>query len=217
MKIAVLGTGMVGQTLAAKLVALRHEVMMGARSQDNEKAKAFASKSSPFGLAGDFRAAAAFGELIFNCTQGTASLSALALAGEEALDGKVLIDVSNPLDFGHGTPPTLTVANTDSLGEQIQRTFPKTKVVKALNTMWCGLMVDPRMLPEDHAVFLAGNDNEAKDLVRVLLRSFGWKPAEMIDLGDITASRGTEGMLPLWLRIWGNTKNGAFNFRIVSS
>jgi predicted dinucleotide-binding enzyme len=121
------------------------------------------------------------------------------------------------LDFGHGTPPTLTVANTDSLGEQIQRTFPKTKVVKALNTMWCGLMVDPRMLPEDHAVFLAGNDNEAKDLVRVLLRSFGWKPAEMIDLGDITASRGTEGMLPLWLRIWGNTKNGAFNFRIVSS
>ena len=217
MRISILGTGNVGDTIGSKLVELGHDVMMGSRSANNEKALAFVAKQSGKASAGTFADAAAFGEIIFNCTKGEASLDALKLAGA-ALDGKILIDVANPLDFSRGMPPGLvpSLSNFNSLGEEIQRTFPKVKVVKTLNTMWCGLMVNPRMIGDgNHINYLCGNDAEAKEKVRALLKTFGWKDEQLLDLGDITNARGTEAVLPIWLRVWGATKTGAFNFGIV--
>jgi predicted dinucleotide-binding enzyme len=167
---------------------------------------------------GTFMQAAAFGEMVFNATHGGNTMNALQMAEEGNLKDKVLIDVANPLDFSKGMPPLLIpgLCNTNSLGEEIQRTFPGTKVVKALNTMWCGLMVNPGLIGGgDHNVFICGNDTDAKARVTRLLIQFGWTPNNIIDLGDITAARGTEMMLPVWLRIMNTVGNGAFNYRIV--
>lgn len=215
--LAVFGTGQVGDTIGSKLVDLGHHVMMGSRTTDNEKAKVFVAKHAGKATAGNFHDAAAFGDMIFNCTAGVGSMAALKMAGEHNLNGKIIIDISNPLDFSKGMPPTLAIANTSSLGEEIQKAFPQTKVVKALNTMWCGLMVNPGMINNgDHNTFLSGNDSEAKEEVKKTLYSFGWKENNIMDLGDISTARGTEMYLPLWLRIFGATKNGAFNIKVVS-
>lgn len=214
MKIAVLGTGMVGETIGSKLVALGHEVKMGSRSATNEKAAAWVKKSGAKASQGTFADAAAFGELLFNCTSGSGSLEALNAAGKKNLEGKILLDLSNPLEFSKGMPPTLFVSNTDSLGEQIQRAFPELKVVKTLNTINANVMVDPARIPGEHAVFVSGNDAEAKRQVKQLLtEGFGWK--QVIDLGDITTSRGTESYLMLWLRLWGALGTPDFNISIV--
>lgn len=208
---------MVGEAIGSKLIGLGHSVRMGSRTATNEKALAFVAKH-PGGKAsaGTFAGAAAFGEVIFNCTKGTESMNILRSAGIENLDGKVLVDVANPLDFSNGMPPSLSVCNTDSLGEQIQREFPGVKVVKSLNTMWCGLMVNPGMLNGgDHHVFMSGNDAGAKAVVSGLLQSFGWRSENIIDLGDITTARGTEMMLPVWLSLFMAKNHGAFNIRIV--
>jgi 8-hydroxy-5-deazaflavin:NADPH oxidoreductase len=216
-KIAVFGTGIVGDTIGSKLVELGHFVMMGSRTRDNEKAAAFVTKHNGKATAGTYSEAAAFGEIIFNCTSGIGSIEALKSAGEKNLNGKILIDLANPLDFSKGMPPSLAVVNTNSLAEEIQKTFPEVKVVKTLNTMWCGLMVNPGMINGgDHNVFVNGNDAGAKEKVKEVLKSFGWADKNILDLGDITASRGTEMYLPIWLRIWGATNNGAFNIKIVS-
>lgn len=216
MKIAVLGTGMVGDAIGSKLIELGQEVMMGSRTADNEKAKAFLAKHATKAYIGTFAEAAAFGEIIFNCTSGGASLEALRLAGEENLNGKVLADLANPLDFSNGMPPSLSIVNTNSLGEEIQLAFPGTKVVKTLNTIWCGLMVNPGLVNEgDHTIFVCGNDAGAKEKVIGILVSFGWRIKNILDLGDITKSRGTEMYLPLWLSIYGRSKNGAFNIKVV--
>jgi predicted dinucleotide-binding enzyme len=142
-RIGVLGTGTVGRTIATKLVELGHEVMMGSRTADNRQAAEWVAENGSSASQGRFGDAAAFGELIFNCTAGAASLEALEAAGETNLAGKTLVDVANPLDFSQGMPPSLTVSNTDSLAEQIQRRFPDAKVVKELNTMNAELMVAP--------------------------------------------------------------------------
>jgi predicted dinucleotide-binding enzyme len=164
---------------------------------------------------GNFSQAARHGEVVFNATAGQASLEALQLAGEENLNGKILIDISNPLDFSRGMPPTLTVSNTDSVGEQLQRAFPQVKVVKSLNTMTAALMVEPGLVGGgDHQVFVCGNDAGAKAQVTSILKDwFGWK--EVIDLGDISASRGVEMYLPLWIRLMGVMGTPMFNFRLV--
>ena len=214
MRIGVFGTGIVGQTIGTKLVQLGHEVKMGARTAANEKAAAWVKASGDRASQGTFADAAAFGELLFNCTSGGASLSVLGQAGAERMDGKVLIDVANPLDFSKGMPPTLAVCNTDSLGEQLQRAYPGVKVVKALNTMNTAVMVNPSLVPGDHDVFLSGNDAGAKAQVAALLREwFGWKT--VIDLGDITTARGTEMLLPIWLRLWGVMGTANFNFHVA--
>lgn len=216
MKIAVLGTGTVGNTVGSKLVELGHQVMMGSRTKNNEKAKTFVDKHKGKADAGTFSEAAAFGDIIFNCTSGSASLEALKLAEEKNLNRKTLIDVANPLDFSKGMPPSLSVVNTNSLAEEIQKAFPRVKVVKALNTMWCGIMVNPSMINGgDHHVFISGNDASAKEQVKELLKSFGWMENNILDLGDITTARGTEMYLPLWLRIMGAGNTGAFNIKIV--
>lgn len=217
MKIAVLGTGMVGDTIGSKLIDLGHEVFMGSRTASNENAKAFEAKHNGRARAGKFSEAASYGEILFNCTAGAGSINALEMADERNIAGKIIVDISNPLDFSHGNPPILSLSNTSSLGEEIQKRFPDTKVVKALNTMWCGLMVNPSVINEgDHNTFICGNDYSAKEKVKEILISFGWKGKNILDLGDITSARGMEMYLPLWLRIWGATKNGAFNIKIVS-
>lgn len=215
MKIGVLGTGMVGQAIAGKLVALGHDVKMGARSATNEKAVAWAKAAGAKASTGTFADAAAFGELVWNCTAGGGSLEALSAAGADNLRGKILVDIANPLDFSKGMPPSLFVSNTDSLGERIQAAFPDTKVVKALNTINCQVMVDPgRVAGGGHDTFVSGNDAAAKGRVTEILRGwFGWK--RVVDLGDITTARGTEGYLLLWIRMWGALQTADFNIKIV--
>ncbi|MBK8855009.1 MAG: NAD(P)-binding domain-containing protein [Saprospiraceae bacterium] len=217
MKVAVFGTGMVGDTIGSKLIELGHTVMMGSRTRGNEKAKNFVAKNGEKAKNGTFSEAAEFGDIIFNCTAGVASLEALRSGEEKNLAGKIIVDISNPLDFSKGMPPSLAVVNTNSLGEEIQKTFPQSKVVKTLNTMWCGIMVNPAMINGgDHNVFVCGNDTSAKEEVTNILTSFGWKDKNILDLGDITKARGTEMYLPLWLSIYGATSNGAFNIKLVS-
>lgn len=215
MKIAVLGTGMVGNTIASKLVALGHEVKMGSRTAGNEKAVEWAKQAGKGASEGTFEDAAKFGELVFNCSNGAATLEVLRAAGAENLKGKVLIDIANPLDFSKGFPPSLTVSNTDSLGEQVQRELPDVKVVKTLNTVNCFLMVDASKVNNgDHDMFVCGNDAGAKGQVIEILKGwFGWK--NVIDLGDISNARGTEMYLPLWVRLYGALKSADFNLKIV--
>jgi 8-hydroxy-5-deazaflavin:NADPH oxidoreductase len=215
MKIGVLGTGMVGATIATKLIELGQEVMMGSRNAGSEKAVTWAQAKGANASQGAYAQAARFGEILFNCTQGTASVEALQSAGADNLKGKILIDVANPLDFSHGAPPTLSICNTDSLGELIQRTFPETKVVKTLNTVNCGVMVNPALVPGDHDIFVCGNDAGAKARVAELLKQwFGWR--SVIDLGDISAARATEQMMPIWLRLYGVLGVPHFNVRVVA-
>jgi predicted dinucleotide-binding enzyme len=214
MKIGVLGTGMVGQAIATKLAALGHAVTMGSRTAGNEKAVAWAAQAGAKAAHGTFTAAAAHGDIVFNCTNGMGSLAALEAAGASHLAGKVLVDVANPLDFSKGFPPSLTVCNTDSLGEQIQRAYPAARVVKALNTLNANLMVNPALVPGAHDVFICGNDAEAKSAVTAILREgFGWR--HVIDLGDITNARGTEMLLPLWVRLFGKFGDANFNWHIA--
>lgn len=215
MRFGVLGTGVVGQTLGGKLVSLGHEVTMGSRQAGNERAVAWAVEAGERAGEGSFADAAAFGEMVVNATAGAASLDALAAVGAEDLYGKVLIDVANPLDFSAGMPPTLTVCNTDSLAERIQRAFPEARVVKALNTVNAAVMVEPSLVPGSHTLFVAGDDVDAKRQVAELLASFGWPAEDVMDLGEISAARGTEMYLPLWLRLFGATGTGHLNVRVV--
>jgi predicted dinucleotide-binding enzyme len=214
MKIAVLGTGMVGKAIATKLVALGHEVTMGSRTSGNEKAVAWVKEAGAGAREGSFADAAASAELVFLCTKGDAAKAALEAAGPANLAGKPVVDVTNPLDFSKGMPPTLFVSNTDSLGEQLQAAFPDARIVKSLNTMSAPVMVDPKSVAGGaHDVFVSGNDADTKAKVVELLKSFGWESP--IDLGDITTSRGTEAWLPLWLRLWGTLKTPMFNLKIA--
>ena len=213
MRIGILGTGIVGQTIGSALVHRGHEVRLGSRTANNPKAQDWVAAHRERASQGTFADAATFGALMFNCTSGTASLEALHDAGIGNLAGKILVDVANPLDFSRGTPPALSVCNTDSLAERIQAEFPATKVVKALNTMSAKVMTDPASVPGEHDVFLSGNDPEAKAHVRELLQSFGWQ--NIVDLGDITTARGPEMMLPVWLRLWGAFKTPMINFHIA--
>ena len=230
MKIAIMGTGSVGQTFASRLVSLGHDVMIGTRDvasklASTEKGMYGNPSFSEWHAAnnsvqlGTFAEAAAFGDIILNVTQGGNSINALKMAGENNLQGKIIVDIANPLDFSKGIPPVLLpeLSNTNSLGEEIQKQFPGAKVVKTLNTMWAGLMVNPNMIGGgDHTAFICGNDADAKAKVKSLLNEFGWRNENILDLGDITASRGTEAILPVWLRIWAATQNGAFNLKVVS-
>jgi predicted dinucleotide-binding enzyme len=224
-RFGILGTGVVGKTIAARLDGMGHEVMVGTRNPEEttSRAETDAYGNPPFSAwqeehpgvkLATFSEAAAHGEMVVNATSGVVSLEALELAGEDNLNGKVLVDISNPLDFSQGMPPTLSVSNTDSLGEQIQRRFSEASVVKTLHTMNAYLMVDPAQLAgADHTVFVCGDDAEAKQAVTELLRSFGW--TDIVDLGDITASRGTEMLMPIWLRLFGALQKPIFNYKIV--
>jgi predicted dinucleotide-binding enzyme len=200
MRFGVLGTGMVGRTLAGKLVELGHEVKIGSREAGEDKVT--------------FAEAAEFGEAVVNATAGAASLEALTLAGADNLAGKVLIDVANPLDSSGGMPPTLAVCNEDSLAEQIQREFPDARVVKTLNTVNASVMVSPGDVPGDHTMFVSGEDEGAKAEVTELLGSFGWPAERVMDLGGIRSARGQEMYLLLWLGLWGAAGTPQLNVEV---
>lgn len=211
MRMGVLGSGMVAQAISARLAELGYEVMIGTR--DAEKLKGWQSSNQRV-MIGSFAETAAHGEMVFNATDGAASLQTLTMAGAENLSGKILVDVSNPLDFTDGFPPSLTVFGTDSLAEQIQRAFPLTKVVKTLNTVTARVMVYPLEVANgDHHVFISANDVEAKSQVMELLRSFGW--VNIFDLGDLSTARGTEAYLLLWVRLYGAMNTGMINVKIM--
>lgn len=226
MKIGIIGTGIVGRTLGAKLLEMEHEVFYGTRDTARTLARSepdaygnppFSEwiKQYPEARLGTFQEAASYGELVINATAGMVSLEALVLAGNEYLQGKILIDIANPLDFSQGFPPSLAICNTDSLGERIQKAFPETRVVKALNTMNCAIMVNPGLVDGDHNVFVSGNDPKARvEVCKLLVDWFGWKQENIIDLGDITTARGTEMLLPIWLRLYGVIQ-GPFNFHVA--
>jgi len=226
MKITVLGTGMVGRALAGRLAELRHDVVVGTRDVEETLGRTDSDVMGnppyaewqqthqavtllPFAEAGSHR------ELIVNATNGGGSLAALEAVGAANLSGKVIIDVANPLDFSQGRPPILSVSNTDSLGEQIQRAYPEARVVKTLNTMSAHVMVDPARVPGSHGVFVAGDDPSAKSTVKSLLGELGWPDEQIIDLGGIRAARGTEMYLPLWLSLWGAVGGGDFNIVVA--
>lgn len=214
MKIGVLGTGMVGETLATKFAALGHDVLMGARDPKNPKAAAWAKGAGAKASQGTFADAASFGDIVFNCTNGAGSLEALGAAGADNLRGKILVDVANPLDFSRGMPPSLFTGSNDSLAERIQKAFPDARVVKALNTVNANVMVNPSGVSGVSDVFVCGNDGAAKaEVTRILKEWLGWPV--VVDLGDITAARGTEAYLLLWLRLWGAFQTPHLNIHVV--
>lgn len=235
MNIAVLGTGMVGRAIAGKLQETGNNVSIGTRNvaakktvapkentgngddwsnaPDNSAFNNWHEEHSDIELK-TFADAAKDAAIIFNCTSGLNSLKVLELTGAEHINGKVLVDIANPLDFSNGMPPSLNPVNTDSLGEQIQAAYPQVKVVKTLNTMNANLMVNPGMIDKPHSVFMSGNDDEAKATVKQLLNSFGWSDESIIDLGGIITARGAEMILPMWLNLYGTFGSPEFNFYV---
>ena len=224
MRIGILGSGMVGQNLGAVLAAHGHDVVLGTRTPEAlDEKRGYGAQSlgewlqqvAKRGRVGSFRDAAMHGEVVLNATNGIGALEALRLAGAENLRGKILMDISNPLDFSKGMPPTLFICNDDSLGERIQAEFPDARVVKTLNTTTTYVMGDPRQLAGgDHTIFVSGNDAAAKQQVAGYLADwFGWQ--DIMDLGDITTARGTEMLLPIWVRLWSALGTPMFNFKVV--
>lgn len=225
MRVAVLGTGMVGQAVAGRFDELGHEVYVGTRDPvatmirtepDHLGNQPFPTwhELHPDARLATYADAAAAAELVVNATPGTASMEVLEAAGAENLDGKVLIDISNPLVFTPDGPPTLFVKDDDSLGEQIQRAFPGARVVKTLNTVNAALMAHPAMLADgDHSIFVSGDDPAAKALVTEVLTSFGH--TDVIDLGDLSSARGVEMYLPVWLRLMGALGTARFSIKVV--
>jgi predicted dinucleotide-binding enzyme len=212
MKIGILGTGMVGETLGTKFARLGHQVKMGSRTANNESAAKWVKAAGPNASQGTFGDAASFGELVFICLKGAIFLEVAKTIDAKELAGKVVVDVSNPLDFSRGMPPSLSICSTNSLGEEVQKALPSAKVVKTLNIVNCGVMVDPAK-GGNPTMLVCGNDTEAKSRVTALLQAMGWQ--DIIDLGDIAKSRGTEMLLPLWLNLFGLFGDPGFGFKIV--
>lgn len=215
MRIAVLGTGVVGQTLGTRLVETGHEVRMGSRRAGNENAVAWAAATGDAASEGSFRDAATWGQVVVNATGGLVSVEALTAAGTDHLAGKAIVDVSNPLDFSHGFPPVVVQPEGRSVAEAIQAAFPEAHVVKALNTMTADVMVHPRSLPSPHTVFLAGDHPDAKATATTLLEGFGWTASEIVDVGELHAARGLELYLPLWLNLMASLGTPSFNISVV--
>jgi len=218
MNISILGSGVVGRTISTKMTAIGHNVFLASRDIQETKSREkfaewFANNNAVQLL--EYKDIPADTDIFINCTQGEGSVAALQAIGKDKLENKIILDIANPLDFSKGMPPSLFISNTDSLGEQIQREFSKSKVVKGLNTMNCHIMMNPSIVPGDHNIFLSADDSKAKREVTALLVSVGWKETNIIDLGDISTARGTEMILPIWLRLWGALGTADFNFHIA--
>ena len=217
MRYGVLGTGVVGQTLGSALIGTGHDVFLGSRTERNESSEEWADSNGDRASTGTFAGAAAFGEVVINCTAGVHSLAVIEAVGADALADKILIDVANPLDFSGGFPPRLAVKGDDSLAEQIQRHLPRTRVVKALNTVTAAVMVDPGLLPEATDLFICGDDVDAKATVTDLVTAWGWERTRVRDLGGLMQARATEQYLMLWLPLMGVVSSPAFNVRLVAA
>lgn len=211
MKIGILGTGMVGETLGTKFVQLGHQVKMGSRTANNEAAARWVKAAGANASQGTFADAASFGEMIFLCLKGTVFLDIAKSLDQKSVANKVVVDVSNPLDFSSGTL-TLSICNSNSLGEEVQKAIPAARVVKSFNTVNCEVMVDPAK-GGDPTMFVCGNDDAAKKQFTELIKTLGWR--DIIDLGDITKSRGTEALMPLWMNLFGLFGTPHFGWKIV--
>jgi 8-hydroxy-5-deazaflavin:NADPH oxidoreductase len=211
MKIGILGTGMVGETIGTKFVQLGHQAKMGSRTASNDSAAKWVKTAGANASQGTFADAAAFGDIAFVCLKGAVFLEVAKTLSPGALAGKVLVDVSNPLEFPNGTM-SLSICNTSSLGEEVQKALPSAKVVKTLNTVNCEVMVDPAK-GGNPTMFLCGNDPDAKKKVTELLKSLGWR--DILDLGDITKARGTEAQMHIWMNLFGLFGNPHFGFKVV--
>ena len=208
MQIAILGTGPVGRALGKAISAAGHDVVIGTRDPEQaQQREEWAGLDLPLAAYEDLD-----GDVFINATNGQGSLAALRAVGD-ALKGKVVIDTSNALDFSHGFPPSLFVSNTDSLAEQLQRAFPEAQLVKMFNTMANEVMVDPNGLPSDTTIFVAGNDVTARQTAASLAADLGW--TDVLDLGDLTAARGLEMYLPLWVRMFAQIGRAEFNIKVV--
>lgn len=224
MIVTILGTGIVGQTLSEKFISQGHNVIIGTRNVQDKLSESSQSKFSIWleknsnAQLKTFNEAVKLGDIIINALNGGVSVNVFKSIEPEGFDNKIILDISNPLDFSKGFPPSLIegLNNSNSLGEEIQSLIPNSKVVKTLNTMWCGLMLSPNLINNgEHTNFICGNDQNSKESVIQLLMSFGWKKENIIDLGDISNSRGTESYLLLWTRIYKAINNGAFSLQIV--
>lgn len=210
---------MVGETIGTALIKKGHKVKLGSRTAVNSVAAAWVNMNGENASQGTFADAAGFGEVIFLCLNGEHAKSAVEMAGPDPFAGKLVLDLTNPLDFSRGMPPVLipSLSNTTSLGEQIQAYLPNAKVVKALNTITAKLMVDANQVNGgDSNLLICGNDSDAKQQAKEFLSGqFGWRKENIIDLGDITASRNTEAYVTLWVRLWQATGSPMFNIKIV--
>jgi predicted dinucleotide-binding enzyme len=219
MNMGVLGTGVVGETIATALTEKGHNVRMGSRSANNEKAEAWVKRSNDHATQSDFNDAAAFGEIVFVCLNGAHALDAVRSIDADSINGKIVIDITNPLDFSKGMPPRLIegLNNSTSLGEEIQNSLPGAKVVKTLNTVTASVMVNPKLVNNgDHTLFICGNDADAKNKVKhFLVDAFRWKAENLLDLGGIVAARGTEAYVPFWVMLMQATGSPMFNIKVV--
>jgi predicted dinucleotide-binding enzyme len=211
MKIGIIGSGIVGQTLGTGLAGLGHEVKLGTREPSSEKVQEWLAKAGANASAGTFDEVATFGEVIILATHWDGTENALRLAGAENLAGKVLIDATNPLKFGP-TGPDLAIGFTDSAGESVQRWAADSKVVKAFNIVPAALMVDAALLGETADMFIAGNDEEAKQTTTEILKAFGWS---VVDMGSIEESRLIEPLGMLWIKHYFRTKNWQHAFKLI--
>ena len=219
MNIGVLGTGTVGETIATALVQKGHSVRMGSRTAGNEKGAAWVQRTGERASQGSFEDVASFGEILFLCFNGAYALDVVRSIKGADLEGKVLIDLTNPLDFSKGMPPQILegLGNTNSLSEEIQKLVPDAFVVKTLNTVNYKLMVDARLVNGgDHHLFLCGENEEAKGKVKDLLtRDFHWQQENLLDLGGIRSARAVEAMVPFWVLLYRTQGTPLFNFKIV--
>jgi hypothetical protein len=212
MKIAILGSGDVGQVLGAGLARLGHQVRMGTRDPLQEKVHAWVAKTNHGVSVGTFAEAAAFGELAILATLWQGTENAIRLAGEKNLADKVVIDAVNPLDFSAGMPPKLAVTGHDSAGERIQAWLPGAHVVKAFNTVGNTHMIDPSFSGGPPDMFICGNDAGAKNIVTTLLKECGW---ETIDLGGIENARYLEALALIWITLYFRTNSGNHAFKLL--
>jgi predicted dinucleotide-binding enzyme len=219
MKIGILGSGVVGFTIANAVLAKGHDVMIGSRTSNHEKTTAWSREQGAHALHGTFKETALWSELLFLCVNGSVVKSVIELTEAGSCKDKILIDLTNPLDFSKGMPPSLLpeYSNHYSLGEFVQEQLPETKVVKALNTVNCKLMVDANLVNNGvHHLFLCGNDPEAKNTVKHFLAdNFNWKPECLLDFGNIQAARLTEAIVPFWVGAMKVVDTPLFNYLIV--
>ncbi len=217
MQIAMLGTGSVGRTLGAALVRAGHQVVLGSRTAGGDTATGWVRGVGDGASEGTFATAVAGAEVVVNATAGTASLDVLAACAPDDLDGVVLLDVANPLDFSAGFPPSLAPMPNGSLAESLQAAHPRARVVKAFSTTAVEVMVDPGAVPGDHILPIAGDDGAAKAVVRGIAADLGWRPGQLIDLGGLQAAGAMEMWLPLWIRLYGHVGHPQFNLALPTA
>ncbi len=196
MQIGIIGSGDVARSLGVGFVTTGHRVQLGSRHPDAEPLRAWRARVGDAGSIGTFAEAGDFGDLLVLATHGVHNPEAIEATGRARFDGKVLIDVTNPLEFDAAGRPKLAIGGTDSAGERVQRLLPRARVVKAFNTVGHALMFRPKLPGGPPDMFLCGNDPSAKAEVEEILHTFGWTP---IDVGGIEGARMLESLCQLWL------------------